>query len=137
VTDELKEFWESVKKEIPYIKNWGLELEDHVDTKGISMGQKQLLSALRSCFLQKPVVLFDEISSGMDSEVELALRKMVLLIQKYSLTFIVAHRIETITSADQILVMDAGRIIARGSHQELCQSSKKYQEFINELRQLV
>jgi ATP-binding cassette subfamily B multidrug efflux pump len=137
VSTKLESFWQQVQSEIPYIEKWGVNLNTHIHPKDLSLGQKQLLSALRACFLQKPIVLFDEISSGLDSEVEEALRKMVLLIQKHSLTIIVAHRIETITRANQIFVMDAGRIVDRGTHDQLLSSSKTYNDFIAELKQLV
>ena len=130
---QFESFWENVKNEIPYVKSWGVEGESKINPKELSLGQKQLLSALRSCYLAKPIVLFDEISSGLDSELEEALRKLVLLIQKQSLTFIVAHRIETILHADQILVMKKGRIVDRGKHKELLSNSAPYQEFITQL----
>jgi ABC-type transport system involved in Fe-S cluster assembly fused permease/ATPase subunit len=58
---------------------------------------------------------------------------MVLLIQKNSLTIIVAHRVETILDATKILVMEKGRIIQSGKHVELLKSSLVYQKFIEEL----
>ncbi len=128
-------FWESVVKEIPYVKYWGITPEDVLDQKSLSMGQKQLLAAIRSCYLKKPVVLFDEISSGLDSELELALRKMVLLIQKTSLTFIVAHRLETIIDADQIIVLENGRLVNSGNHDSLLSDSPVYRQFLEELSQ--
>ena len=130
---DFDDFWINVCEKIPYIQHWGINPEDAINPKELSLGQKQLISALRSCFLVKPVVLFDEISSGLDSELEEALRRLVLLIQKKSLTFIVAHRIETITNAQQIIVMDGGKIIARGSHNSLLSSSAQYQDFIAQL----
>lgn len=133
---EFQEFWLQVKEDIRYIKQWGVNPEDEINPKELSLGQKQLLSALRSCYLSKPIVLFDEISSGLDSELEEALRKLVLLIQKKSLTFIVAHRIETIVNADQILVMEKGRLVDQGTHSELLKSSVVYQEFISQLNKL-
>lgn len=126
-------FWEQVTEKIPYLKKWAIASEDFINPKDLSLGQKQLLSALRSCFLVKPIVLFDEISSSLDSELEEALRKLVLLIQENSLTFIVAHRIETIIEADQILVMKNGKLVSRGVHSELLASSVPYQEFITQL----
>ena len=132
-SDEFCQFWEWVSQQIPYIKQWGIKPDDIIDPKAISLGQRQLLAAIRSCFLKKPIVLFDEISSALDSELELALREMVLLIQKNSLTFIVAHRLETILEADNILVMDNGRVIDSGKHKELLETCEKYQEFLAEL----
>lgn len=133
IPSDLQTFWDEVIASIPYIKDWGLTLEDKLDQKSLSLGQKQLLAAIRSCYLKKPVVLFDEISSGLDGDLELALRNMVLLIQKESLTFIVAHRLETILEADQIFVMSEGKVVDTGNHGHLVKSSSVYQEFIAEL----
>jgi ATP-binding cassette subfamily B protein len=99
----------------------------------LSLGQRQLLAGVRACFLKKNVVFIDEISSALDSDLELALRKCILLIQEHSLTIIVAHRIETIIHANSILVMERGEILASGKHQELLKSSPVYQQFIQEL----
>ncbi len=129
-------FWENVQKKLPYIKNWGIEPDDEINPKELSLGQKQLISALRSCYLAKPIVLFDEISSGLDSDLEEALRKLVLLIQEKSLTFIVAHRIETIVHADKIIVMKDGKIMDQGSHSNLLKNSLPYQEFITQLNKI-
>lgn len=130
------EFWKDVKERIPYVGNWKISLEDSINAKDLSLGQKQLICALRACYLAKPIVLFDEISSGLDSDLEEALKKLVLLIQKNSLTFIVAHRIETIVHADKIIVMDNGRMKATGSHTELLESSETYQDFISQLNKI-
>lgn len=130
---EFKIFWEETLKKIHYLKTWGIEGSTLINPKDLSLGQKQLISALRACFLQKPIVLFDEISSALDSELELALREMILLIQKQSLTIIVAHRIETVMKADKILVLDNGRLISSGKHQMLLKTSPVYQQFIAEI----
>ncbi len=133
VPENFNEFWKSVCEQIPYVRHWGLKPEDKLDQRGLSMGQKQLLAAIRSCYLKKPVVLFDEISSGLDGELELALREMVLLIQKNSLTFIVAHRLETVREADIIIVLENGRLVDSGSHQVLAEQSDVYRQFLAEL----
>lgn len=133
VSEEFKKFWSWIEEQIPYFKRWGITPESILNIKELSLGQKQLIAAVRSCYLKKSIVLFDEISSALDSDLELALRKVVLLIQKNSLTFIVAHRVETIINADKILVMDAGLVMAEGKHQELIQNNSIYKEFIAEL----
>lgn len=130
---EFYEFWEIVKTKISYLDRWGIDLETKLNPKDLSLGQKQLICALRSCYLAKPIVLFDEISSGLDSELEDALKELVLLIQENSLTIIVAHRIETILNADEIIVMSRGKIVGRGPHKNLLENSVPYQEFINQL----
>lgn len=126
-------FWHKMCQEIPYLITWGHGPDDVLDQQALSVGQKQLLAAIRSCFLKKTIVLFDEIASGLDSELELALRKVVMVVQQKCLTFIVAHRLETIIEADLILVMEDGQIKARGNHAQLLNDSSAYQEFIAEM----
>ena len=125
--------WNFLCESIPYLKRWGINPEEKVVPSALSLGQRQLLAGIRACYLKKDIVFFDEISSALDSELELSLRKLVLLIQKNSLTIIVAHRVETIINADYILVMDKGRVANSGKHFDLLHSSHVYQDFIREL----
>ncbi len=126
-------FWHEVCTKIPYLNRWGIGPDTVLDQNEISLGQKQLISAIRSCYLKKPIVLFDEISSSLDSDLEEALRSMILFVQKQALTMIVAHRVETILDAQQILVMEGGRIVAKGIHQELMEKSSEYELFVKQL----
>lgn len=130
------EFWTKVKNNIKYVADWDINLNSKINAKELSLGQKQLICALRACYLAKPIVLFDEISSGLDSDLEDALKKLVLLIQENSLTFIVAHRIETIVHADKIIVMENGRIKDAGTHHTLLETSETYKEFITQLNKI-
>ena len=127
------ERWNFLTDNIPYLKTWGIGPYDKVIPSKLSLGQRQLLAGVRACYIKKNVVFFDEISSALDSDLEYALRKLVLLIQEFSLTVIVAHRVETIIRADQILVMDKGRVIDSGKHDSLLSHSVVYQDFIHEL----
>lgn len=126
-------FWQWVKEEIPYLKYWDVQLEMPIIPNKLSLGQKQLISAIRSCYLEKKIVLFDEISSGLDSFLEESLQKVIRIIQKNSLTFIVAHRLETILESNRLILMEKGTIIELGSHRELLVRSKSYQKIIKEL----
>ena len=128
----LEEFWDYAGKQIPYLLRWNLKLEDVIDPKAISMGQKQLISGLRALYLNKKVIMMDEISSGLDPELEKAYRDLLHLLRQRSMTIIVTHRLETILEADQVLLMDAGRVIAHGKHQELNQIPQ-YRSFIDHL----
>jgi len=132
-TESFDNFWSWVYEKVPYLQHWGVNPEDNLDQATLSLGQRQLIAAIRSCYLKKTVVLFDEISSGLDSELEEALREMVLLVQEFSLTIIVAHRLETIIEADKIVIMDSGKVSAIGRHTELIESSNIYREFMAEL----
>lgn len=125
--------WEKFENEIPYLKALNLLCDDKIIPEKLSLGQKQLLAGIRACYLKKHIVLFDEISSALDSELEAALRACILLIQKFSLTIIVAHRVETIINSNEILVMDKGRLAGTGIHSKLLANSKVYQDFIQEL----
>ncbi|MBC7539757.1 MAG: ABC transporter ATP-binding protein [Bacteriovorax sp.] len=127
------ENWNFLLDNIPYLKSWGLGPNDLVIPSSLSLGQRQLLAGVRACYIKKNIVFFDEISSALDSDLEYALRKLVLLIQEFSLTVIVAHRVETIINADKILVMNKGRVIDSGKHSELIVRSVVYQDFIREL----
>ncbi len=132
-TSDFPEFWEWVREKIAYIDQWGIGPETIIKQNELSLGQKQLIAAIRACYLKKPIVLFDEISSSLDSNLEFALRQMVLIVQENALTFIVAHRIETIVDSDQILVMKDGQLIAQGKHDKLVKESDMYNEFLQQL----
>ncbi|MBT3235946.1 MAG: ABC transporter ATP-binding protein [Bdellovibrionales bacterium] len=133
VPEDFAVFWDWVRRKIPHLIQWGIMPEDRIQTNLLSFGQKQLLSAIRSCYLKKTIVLFDEISSGMDSELEQALREVIKIIQKNALIFTVAHRLETIFEADQVVVIDQGVIKAKGTHQVLLDQSITYKELVDSI----
>ncbi len=133
IPEDFEKFWSWIEEQIPYFKEWGINSKSQIRPDELSSGQKQLLAAVRSCYLKKTIVLFDEISSGLDGALEAALRKVVLLVQQNSLTIIVAHRVETIIEADKILVLDDGSLVSMGQHAELLQTSQTYAQFLQEL----
>lgn len=132
--EDFSQFWANAQSSLPYLKRWGIEPQTQIDVKALSLGQKQLLSGLRACYLRKPIVLFDEVSSGLDPDLEKALRDLVILVQKHSLTIIVTHRIETILSATKLLVMKEGRVVDQGTPKELQVSSSDFNEFLDHLK---
>ena len=125
-------FWDLAKKNIPYLERWGLKPEEKIDPKAFSMGQKQLLSGLRALFLNKPIILMDEISSGLDSELESALRDLIKFFQSRSITIIVTHRLETILKSNSLLLLDKGHLLAQGNHAQL-RGHPKFNEFMSHL----
>jgi len=127
-------FWEEMTSQFEYLRTWGIEGEDKIDIETISLGQKQIISALRICFQNKPVILFDEISSSLDAGCEEALRGIIKLKQKDSIVWVVTHRVESVIGATKILLMDEGRIVDQGTHQKLLKSSNLYGQFLAELR---
>lgn len=126
------EFWSLALKYIPYLQRWGLTPESGVQSKSLSMGQKQLVSGLRALFLKKPVILMDEISSGLDSELEAALRDLIRFFQSRSMTIIVTHRLETILNAHKLILLDKGRIVSQGTPEEL-RAVPQFKEFLGHL----
>jgi ATP-binding cassette subfamily B protein len=127
-----EDFWGLAKKSIPYLVRWELTPDDVINPKSLSMGQKQLLSGLRALFLKKPIILMDEISSGLDSELESALRDLIHFFQSRSMTIIVTHRLETIVNANRLLLLEKGRVVAEGTASSL-KDVPQYQEFIRHL----
>ena len=125
-------FWNLAQANIHYLRRWGLNPEEKIDPKLFSMGQKQLLSGLRALFLNKPIILMDEISSGLDSELEAALKDLIKFFQSRSITIIVTHRLETILKSDLLILLDKGHLLAKGNHTEL-QGHPKFNEFISHL----
>lgn len=131
-TEGMSDFWIYASKQIPYLTRWGLGLADTVEPNKISMGQKQLISGLRALYLNKKVIMLDEISSGLDPELEKAYRDLLHLLRERSMTIIVTHRLETILEADQVFLMDAGRVMAHGRHQQMV-DIPAYRSFIEHL----
>lgn len=127
------EFWQQALAALPYLRRWGVGPATKIDPKTLSLGQKQLLSGLRACFLRKSIVLFDEVSSGLDPELERALRDLVLFVQRHSLTIIVTHRVETILNAHHLVVMEKGRAVDQGAPKELASRSELFREFLAHL----
>ncbi len=85
----------------------------------LSGGEKQRVAIARALLKNPPVLIFDEATSALDSKTEQAIQSQLEQVSRGHTTLIIAHRLSTVMDADQILVMDAGRIIERGSHAEL------------------
>jgi ATP-binding cassette subfamily B multidrug efflux pump len=129
----LEMFWSELVGQLPYLQKWNLD--SALSPTQLSAGERQLICSIRALYLRRPIVCFDEVASAMDSRLEEALRQAIVLVQSQSLTLIVAHRLETIMHADQILVIDKGRLVKKGKHQDLMQQSPQYQDFVAQLKQ--
>jgi ATP-binding cassette subfamily B protein len=127
-----EEFWINAKRNIPYLDRWQFSPEDKIDPKKLSMGQKQLVSGLRALFLKKAIILMDEISSGLDSDLEAALRDLIKFFQSRSITIIVTHRLETILKSNFLLLLEEGGLVASGTPEKL-QSEEKFKQFLAHL----
>lgn len=94
----------------------------------MSGGQKQRLSIARAIARQPEILLFDDSFSALDFKTDSALRKALKEAVKDTTTLIVAQRISTIIHADLILVLDEGRIVGQGTHQELLKNCDVYRQ---------
>ena len=94
----------------------------------VSGGQKQRLSIARALIKQPDIYIFDDSFSALDFKTDRALREALIPYTKKSITFIVAQRISTIMNADQIIVLDDGIIVGKGTHKELLENCEVYKE---------
>ena len=92
----------------------------------LSGGQRQRIAIARAFLRNAPILILDEATSALDSESEAMVQQALAELVKGRTTFIIAHRFSTITIADRILVFEAGRIVADGTHDQLRQSSPIY-----------
>jgi subfamily B ATP-binding cassette protein MsbA len=93
----------------------------------LSGGQRQRLNIARAILRDSPILILDEATSQVDAESEHLIQQAVESIMHERTTFVIAHRFSTILSADSIVVMDRGKIVGQGRHDELLRSSKTYQ----------
>lgn len=98
------------------------------ETNSLSEGQKQLLNIARIMLMSPPMLILDEATSNIDTLTEIKLQRALEKMQNGRTSFIVAHRLSTIKNADKIVVMDNGRIVESGTHDELLKLNKVYAE---------
>lgn len=108
-----------------------------VGTRGVklSVGEKQRLSIARAIIKDPLILIMDEATSSLDSESEALIQKALSNILRGRTSFVVAHRLSTITSADMIVVMDSGAIVEQGTHEQLMKiRGGTYRQLYEELR---
>ena len=96
----------------------------------LSGGQKQKLDLTRNIIKNPPVLLFDEATSNLDSESEKKIQMTIDKLNGYKTIVIVAHRLSTIKSANQIIFLENGEITGIGNHKDLLSNHKKYKSFV-------
>ena len=96
----------------------------------LSGGEKQRIAVARAILKDAPIVILDEATASVDPENERELQQAISELTKNKTLLMIAHRLNTVREADQILVLENGRIVQRGKHQELIQQEGLYRRFV-------
>ena len=96
----------------------------------MSGGEKQRISIARAILKDAPIVILDEATASVDPENEIELQKAIAELTKDKTLLMIAHRLNTVRGADQILVLDKGKIVQRGTHRELIAQDGIYRHFV-------
>jgi ATP-binding cassette subfamily B protein len=101
-----------------------------VEERGVSLsgGQKQRIAIARALLMNPRILILDEFTSSVDVATERLIRQALIELMRNRTTFVIAHRLSTVRAADQILVLEAGRLVAVGTHDELLATTPLYRD---------
>lgn len=117
-----------------YVNEFTDRFEDGLDTvigeRGVKLsgGQRQRISIARALLADPKIIILDEATSNLDTESETYIQESLNILMKNRTTFVIAHRLSTIRQADQILIVEKGEIVERGTHDELIAKEGRYYE---------
>lgn len=104
----------------------GLQTEVGKNGVGLSGGQRQRIAIARALLKNSPLLILDEATSALDSESEKAIQEALQIVMRGRTTLVIAHRLSTIENADQVVVLERGKVVEKGSHKELLEAGGVY-----------
>ena len=114
-----------------FIENLPLKYETVIGENGVRLsgGEKQRISIARAMLKKSRIILLDEATSALDSETESKIQEALKILTKNKTTIVIAHRLSTVLNSHNIYVIDKGKVLANGKHEELLKESEEYKNF--------